>query len=42
MKIVWNHGMNFNKRAEEELVTYTYNTRKVGIPTGAEIDNFQL
>jgi len=37
MKIVWNHEMNFNKnRAEEEMVMYSYNTRKVDIPTGIE------
>ena len=37
MKIVWNHETNFNKkRAEEEMVIYTYNTRKVSIPTGTE------
>jgi hypothetical protein len=29
--------MNFNeKRAREEMVIYTYNIRKVGIPTGVE------
>jgi len=29
--------MNFNeKRAEEGMGIYTYNTRKVGIPTGVE------
>jgi len=37
MKIIWNHEMNFNeKRAEEGMGIYTYNTRKVGIPTGVE------
>jgi len=37
MKIIWNHEMNFDKkRAEEEMVIRTYNTRKVGISTGVE------
>jgi hypothetical protein len=35
MKIIWNHELNFNeKKAEEGMVIYTYNTRKVGILTG--------
>jgi len=37
MKIVWNYEMNFNKkRAEKGTAIYTYNTRKVGNPTGVE------